>query len=126
MVGYAFGTRGYRIWKPETNEVAETKSVSFDETRCWGNIQRIHQQESEELCRQNDPMVVSEDDTDSDDESPITEPTVTAVHPVRGADPPRSPIQTRSRTALSGPVSHLVQKRLHKREYQQTRPGQIA
>uniref|UniRef100_T1IL07 Endonuclease n=1 Tax=Strigamia maritima TaxID=126957 RepID=T1IL07_STRMM len=49
MVDYAFGTRGYRIWKLETNEVAETKSVSFDETRCWGNIQRIHQQESEEL-----------------------------------------------------------------------------
>uniref|UniRef100_T1INS7 MBD domain-containing protein n=1 Tax=Strigamia maritima TaxID=126957 RepID=T1INS7_STRMM len=60
----------------------------------------------------------------TDQERP--EPTVTAVHPVRGADPPRSPIQTSSRTALSGPVSHLVQKRLHKREYQQTRPGQIA
>uniref|UniRef100_T1IL08 MBD domain-containing protein n=1 Tax=Strigamia maritima TaxID=126957 RepID=T1IL08_STRMM len=52
--------------------------------------------------------------------SPKTEPTIATVRPVRGADPPRSPIQTRSWTALSSPVSHLVQKR------QRARSGQIA
>uniref|UniRef100_T1J0T2 Integrase catalytic domain-containing protein n=1 Tax=Strigamia maritima TaxID=126957 RepID=T1J0T2_STRMM len=35
MVGYAFRTRGYRIWNPETNEVAETKHVKFQEDQEW-------------------------------------------------------------------------------------------
>lgn len=31
LVGYAFKTRGYRIWFPETNEIIESINVSFDE-----------------------------------------------------------------------------------------------
>ncbi|GFR07054.1 retrovirus-related Pol polyprotein from transposon TNT 1-94 [Trichonephila clavata] len=32
IIGYAFRTRGYRIWIPEWNKVVETKNVSFEES----------------------------------------------------------------------------------------------
>ncbi|GBM14113.1 Retrovirus-related Pol polyprotein from transposon TNT 1-94 [Araneus ventricosus] len=36
LLGYAFKTRGYRVWLPEKNKVIETKNVSFDENKFYG------------------------------------------------------------------------------------------
>lgn len=34
LVGYAFKTRGYRVWLLEINQIIESSNVSFDESRC--------------------------------------------------------------------------------------------
>ncbi|GBN18764.1 Retrovirus-related Pol polyprotein from transposon TNT 1-94 [Araneus ventricosus] len=36
LLGYAFKTRGYRVWLPEKNKVIETKNVPFDENKFYG------------------------------------------------------------------------------------------
>uniref|UniRef100_T1ITD7 GAG-pre-integrase domain-containing protein n=1 Tax=Strigamia maritima TaxID=126957 RepID=T1ITD7_STRMM len=38
MVGYAMGTRGFRIWDPITGDVYESKHVKFDETRLYKDV----------------------------------------------------------------------------------------
>lgn len=35
LVGYAFKTRGYRIWVPDSNKIVETINVTFDETKTY-------------------------------------------------------------------------------------------
>lgn len=34
LMSYAFRTRGYRIWLPDTNQIIESSNVTFDESRC--------------------------------------------------------------------------------------------
>uniref|UniRef100_T1IM03 Retroviral polymerase SH3-like domain-containing protein n=1 Tax=Strigamia maritima TaxID=126957 RepID=T1IM03_STRMM len=38
LVGYAIGTRGYRVWDPESDRVIETKHVKIDETSIYRNF----------------------------------------------------------------------------------------
>jgi transposase InsO family protein len=38
MVGYAFRTRGYRVWLPEENRVIETANVSFNEKQMYKDL----------------------------------------------------------------------------------------
>uniref|UniRef100_T1IVY9 CCHC-type domain-containing protein n=1 Tax=Strigamia maritima TaxID=126957 RepID=T1IVY9_STRMM len=38
MVGYAMGTRGYRLWDPISNNVYESKHVKFDELRIYKDV----------------------------------------------------------------------------------------
>lgn len=34
LVGYAFRTKVYRIWIPESDEIVEISNVSFNESSC--------------------------------------------------------------------------------------------
>uniref|UniRef100_T1IL47 Retroviral polymerase SH3-like domain-containing protein n=1 Tax=Strigamia maritima TaxID=126957 RepID=T1IL47_STRMM len=40
LVGYAIGTRGYRVWDPATDRVIETKHVKIDESVIYRNFGR--------------------------------------------------------------------------------------
>uniref|UniRef100_T1IME9 Retroviral polymerase SH3-like domain-containing protein n=1 Tax=Strigamia maritima TaxID=126957 RepID=T1IME9_STRMM len=70
LVGYAFGTRGYRVWDPATDRVVQTKHVKIDETIVYKHfgsqqcrtlarmheIQRQVSMRSREKLEQNDAI----------------------------------------------------------------------
>uniref|UniRef100_T1IW29 Integrase catalytic domain-containing protein n=1 Tax=Strigamia maritima TaxID=126957 RepID=T1IW29_STRMM len=42
MVGYAMGTRGFRVWDPISGGVFESKHVKFDEARLYKDVVKTH------------------------------------------------------------------------------------
>uniref|UniRef100_T1IKV0 Retroviral polymerase SH3-like domain-containing protein n=1 Tax=Strigamia maritima TaxID=126957 RepID=T1IKV0_STRMM len=81
LVGYAFGTRGYRVWDPATDRVVQTKHVKIDETIVYKHFGRqqevdsLQTADSSPVSERNWPKPLSDssDDsssTDSDDDSP--------------------------------------------------------
>uniref|UniRef100_T1ILJ6 Endonuclease n=1 Tax=Strigamia maritima TaxID=126957 RepID=T1ILJ6_STRMM len=71
MVGYAFRTRGYRIWNPETNEVAETKHVKFQEDQEWKDWSKASD-ESVSNDKFYDAKDLLEDSEDEDNDLSLT------------------------------------------------------
>uniref|UniRef100_T1IY17 Retroviral polymerase SH3-like domain-containing protein n=1 Tax=Strigamia maritima TaxID=126957 RepID=T1IY17_STRMM len=81
LVGYAFGTRGYRVWDPATDRVVQTKHVKIDETIIYKHFGRQQEVESLQTADSSPvternwpkPLSDSSDDSssaDSDDDSP--------------------------------------------------------
>uniref|UniRef100_T1IQ98 Retroviral polymerase SH3-like domain-containing protein n=1 Tax=Strigamia maritima TaxID=126957 RepID=T1IQ98_STRMM len=81
LVGYAIGTRGYRVWDPATDRVVQTKHVKIDETVIYKHFGRQQEVESLQTADSSPvternwpkPLSDSSDDsssTDSDDVSP--------------------------------------------------------
>uniref|UniRef100_T1IM28 MBD domain-containing protein n=1 Tax=Strigamia maritima TaxID=126957 RepID=T1IM28_STRMM len=71
MVGYAFRTRDYRIWNPETNEVAETKHVKFQEDQEWKDWSKASD-ESVSNDKFYDAKDLLEDSEDEDNDPSLT------------------------------------------------------
>uniref|UniRef100_T1IGS9 MBD domain-containing protein n=1 Tax=Strigamia maritima TaxID=126957 RepID=T1IGS9_STRMM len=72
MVGYAMGTRGFRIWDPISGGVFESKHVKFDEARLYKDVIKTHvgdspfQTEFDESSFKPSPN----ESSDSEDEAP--------------------------------------------------------
>uniref|UniRef100_T1IJE9 MBD domain-containing protein n=1 Tax=Strigamia maritima TaxID=126957 RepID=T1IJE9_STRMM len=84
MVGYAMGTRGFRIWDPVSNNVYESKHVKFDETRLYKDVVQTHVGDSpfETSVGKNVFSPSLSDTSDTDDEDTTTpRPRLTPTHP---------------------------------------------
>lgn len=68
LIGYAYKTKGYRIWYPDENKVIETINVSFDERGNFKSLGSGAVLGSNQLNNCNDlfPSVNFNDDSDSD------------------------------------------------------------
>uniref|UniRef100_T1IK03 DUF4219 domain-containing protein n=1 Tax=Strigamia maritima TaxID=126957 RepID=T1IK03_STRMM len=72
MVGYAMGTRGFRIWDPISGDVYESKHVKFDEMRLYKYVVRTQvgdspfQTDSDQSTYRSSPN----ESSDSEDEVP--------------------------------------------------------
>lgn len=71
LIGYAFKTKGYRIWLPDQNKVLETINVSFDERGNFKSLGDGAVLGTNQLNNFNDlfPSVNFNDDSDSDVEN---------------------------------------------------------
>uniref|UniRef100_T1INN0 Retroviral polymerase SH3-like domain-containing protein n=1 Tax=Strigamia maritima TaxID=126957 RepID=T1INN0_STRMM len=75
LVGYAIGTRGYRVWDPATDRVVQTKHVKIDETVIYKHFGR--QQEVEFLQTADSSPVMERCDNLAFQNSDITQYRVT-------------------------------------------------
>uniref|UniRef100_T1J2C9 MBD domain-containing protein n=1 Tax=Strigamia maritima TaxID=126957 RepID=T1J2C9_STRMM len=71
MIGYAMGTRGYRIWDPISNDVYESKHIKFDESKLYKDVvSTYHNDAPLHILDGNDtvytPTVESSDESDDE------------------------------------------------------------
>uniref|UniRef100_T1IJB0 Integrase catalytic domain-containing protein n=1 Tax=Strigamia maritima TaxID=126957 RepID=T1IJB0_STRMM len=72
MVGYAMGTRGFRVWDPISGGVFESKHVKFDEVRLYKDVVKTHVRDSpfQTEFGQSSFKPSSNESSDSEDEAP--------------------------------------------------------
>uniref|UniRef100_T1IWL6 Endonuclease n=1 Tax=Strigamia maritima TaxID=126957 RepID=T1IWL6_STRMM len=95
MVGYAMGTRGFRIWDPISGDVYESKHVKFDETRLYKDVVQTHVGDSpfETSVGKNVFAPSPSDTSDTDDED--TTPPRPRLTPTRPPPPIPAPAAQR-------------------------------
>uniref|UniRef100_T1IU14 MBD domain-containing protein n=1 Tax=Strigamia maritima TaxID=126957 RepID=T1IU14_STRMM len=89
MVGYAMGTRGYRLWVPISNNVYETKHVKFDESRIYKDVVQTYVGDTPlEISDGRDTHFIPHDDSGDSDDDDTPPPLPQAQLPTRPPSPP--------------------------------------
>uniref|UniRef100_T1II54 MBD domain-containing protein n=1 Tax=Strigamia maritima TaxID=126957 RepID=T1II54_STRMM len=96
MVGYAMGTRGFRIWDPISDVVFESKHVKFDEARLYKDVVKTQVGDSpfQTEFYQSSFKPSPNESSDSEDETPppiAPRPARTRTVPPPVAQPQETP-----------------------------------
>uniref|UniRef100_T1IUJ8 Integrase catalytic domain-containing protein n=1 Tax=Strigamia maritima TaxID=126957 RepID=T1IUJ8_STRMM len=84
MIGYAMGTRGYRLWDPISNNVYESKHVKFDELRIYKDVVQTYVGDTPlDISDGRDTHFIPHDDSGDSDDDDTPPPLPQAQLPTR-------------------------------------------